>query len=209
MSFPCAKSHPLTLTQSPPSPPPQPTASDDDSDGWYSAPEEQEELVEHYPTSLSPQTVPGPHTRPLSFPTPPIRPGDLTSTDESGSLCPTVESPVRLEPLGPGTGEVVTLLPVGILNNLFYLTIICIQIVASKHRNIRIVMCTPKILSCTRVKKGGGGVTAAQKVIDGFAFELFLLVYKKKKKKGHNWSRTHNLTHGRRRSKQSARCSSR
>ena len=32
---------------------------------------------------------------------------------------------------------------------------ICIQIVASKHRSIRIIMCTPKILSCTRVKKRG------------------------------------------------------
>ena len=106
MSIRCAKLHPLTHTQSPPSTPPQPTASDDDSDGWYSAPEEQEELVEHYPcTSPSPQTVPGPHTRPLLSPSPPTRPGDLTSTDESGSLCPTVESLVRLEPLGPGTCE--------------------------------------------------------------------------------------------------------
>ena len=97
--------HAHTHTQSPPSPPPQPTAGDDDSDGWYSATEEQEELVEHYPTSLSPQTVPGPHTRPLSSPSPPTRPGDLTSTDESGSRCPTVESPVGLEPQGPWKSE--------------------------------------------------------------------------------------------------------
>ena len=87
--------HTHTHTQSPSLPSPQPTAS------LYSATEEEEELVEHYPTSLSPQTVPGPDTRPLSSPSPPIRPGDLTSTDESGSLCPTVESPVRLEPQGP------------------------------------------------------------------------------------------------------------
>ena len=89
--------HTHPLTQSPSSPPPHPAASDDVSEVWYSAPEEQEELVEHYPTSLSPQTVPGPHTHPVSSHSPPTRPGDLTSTDESGSLCPTVESPVRLE----------------------------------------------------------------------------------------------------------------
>ena len=44
----------------------------------------------------------------LSPPSPPTRPGDLTSTDESGSLCPTVESPVRLEsqePVKSETGE--------------------------------------------------------------------------------------------------------
>ena len=76
---------------------------DDDSDDWYSAPKEQEELVVHYPTSLSPQTVPGPHTHTLSSPSPPARPGDLTSTDESGSLCHTVESPVSLESQGGGT----------------------------------------------------------------------------------------------------------
>ena len=92
--------HSHTHTQSP-----QPTASDDDSDGWYSAPEEQEELVEHYPcTSLSPQTVPGSHTRSLASPSPPTRPGGLTSTDESGSLCP-VESLVGLEPQEPGKSE--------------------------------------------------------------------------------------------------------
>ena len=105
---PCTHSH----TQSPPSPPPQPTASNDDSDGWYSATEE-EELVEHYPTSLSPQSVPGPHTRPLSSPSPQTRRDDLTSTDESGSLCPTVESPVRLEPQGPGKCEFLTRFPYG------------------------------------------------------------------------------------------------
>ena len=59
-----------------------------DSDSCYSATEE-DEPVEQYSTS----------------PSPPIRPGDLTSTDESGSLCPIVESPVRLESQGPGKSE--------------------------------------------------------------------------------------------------------
>ena len=49
----------------------------------------------------------------LSSPTPPTRPDDLTSTDESGSLCPTVQSPVRLEPQGPGKCEFLTRLPYG------------------------------------------------------------------------------------------------
>ena len=61
--------------------------------------------MEHYPTSLSPQTVPGPHTHPLSSPSPPTRPDDLTSTDESGSLCPTIEAPLRLEPQEPVKSE--------------------------------------------------------------------------------------------------------
>ena len=58
------------------------------SDGCYSVPEE-EEPEEQYSTS----------------PSPPTRPGYLTFTDESGSLCPTVESPVRLEPHGLGKSE--------------------------------------------------------------------------------------------------------
>ena len=77
-----------TCTQSPLSLPPQPTASDNDSDSIYSVPEE-EEPEEQYSTS----------------PFPPIRPDDLTSTDESGSLCRTVESPVRLEPQELGKSE--------------------------------------------------------------------------------------------------------
>ena len=59
-----------------------------DSDSCSSVPEE-EEPVEQYSTS----------------PSSPTRTDYVTSIDESGSLCPTVESPVRLEPQGPGKSE--------------------------------------------------------------------------------------------------------
>ena len=57
-----------------------------DSDGCYS---EEKEPEEQYSTS----------------PSPPTRPGVLTSTDESGSLCLADESPVRLEPHGQRKSE--------------------------------------------------------------------------------------------------------
>ena len=82
------------------------------------------------------------------------------------------------------------------------LLLLYIQIVASKHRNIRIVMCTPKILSCTKEKKGERGYNCTKG--DRQICIRTVSAIQCTKKKGHNRSRTHNLTHGRRRSKQSA-----
>ena len=58
-----------------------------------------------------------------------------------------------------------------------------ILIVASKHRNIQIVMCTPKIF-CRVLKKNKRDIyyTTAQKVIHTLAFELSVTVQKKKKR---------------------------
>ena len=65
--------------------------------------------------------------------------------------------------------------------------------IASKHRNVQLVMRTPKIfLSC--VQKKNKRYTTARKKIQRFAFDLSAIV---EKKKGHNQSRTRAFTDGR------------
>ena len=72
-------------------------------------------------------------------------------------------------------------------------TLLCVVIIASKHWNIQIVMCTPKILYC--VKKRDIDVQLHKRW--WFAFNLSATIQKKNKKGDTNRSRTRALTDGR------------